>query len=103
MRKQPVGQTPGRSFDGRICGKTSSSSWEAGKALATPHLIWEAQLPTCGGHSSSGRYRAWCTPSPRRTLNDGQAITPITPADKEAAYQKALQDQRDGNIQTAFQ
>ena len=38
-----------------------------------------------------------------QTLNDGQAITPITPADKEAAYQKALQDQRDGNIQTAFQ
>ena len=38
-----------------------------------------------------------------QALNDGQAITPITPADKEAAYQKALQDQRDGNIQTAFQ
>ena len=38
-----------------------------------------------------------------QALHDGQAITPITPADKEAAYQKALQDQRDGNIQTAFQ
>ncbi len=38
-----------------------------------------------------------------QALTDGQAITPITPADKEAAYQKALQDQRDGNIQTAFQ
>ena len=38
-----------------------------------------------------------------QALSDGQAITPITPAEKEAAYQKALQDQRDGNIQTAFQ
>lgn len=38
-----------------------------------------------------------------QALKDGQAITPITPADKEAEYQKALQDQRDGNIQSAFQ
>ena len=30
-------------------------------------------------------------------------ITPITPAEKEAEYKKALQDQKDGNIQTAFQ
>lgn len=38
-----------------------------------------------------------------QNLKDGQTITPITPAEKQAAYQKALQDQRDGNIQTAFQ
>ena len=38
-----------------------------------------------------------------QNLKDGQAITPISPADKEAAYQQALQDQKDGNIQTAFQ
>lgn len=38
-----------------------------------------------------------------QSLKDGQTITPITPADKEAEYQKALQDQKDGNIQTAFQ
>lgn len=37
-----------------------------------------------------------------QTLQDGQQITPITPADKEAKYQKHLQDQREGNIQTAF-
>lgn len=37
-----------------------------------------------------------------QSLKDGQAITPITPADKEAEYQKALKDQREGNIQTAF-
>ena len=36
------------------------------------------------------------------TLQDGQKITPITVAQKEAKYQQALQDQRDGNIQTAF-
>jgi len=29
-------------------------------------------------------------------------ITPITPAEKEAEYQKALKDQKEGNIQTAF-
>ena len=38
-----------------------------------------------------------------QALHDGQAITPITPAEKEAAYQKALEDQRSGNIQSAFQ
>lgn len=37
-----------------------------------------------------------------QTLQDGQQITPITPAEKEAKYQKHLQDQREGNIQTAF-
>ena len=37
-----------------------------------------------------------------QSIHDGQAITPITPAEKEAAYQQALQDQREGNIQTAF-
>lgn len=38
-----------------------------------------------------------------QALHDGQVITPITPAEKEAAYQKALEDQRSGNIQSAFQ
>ena len=38
-----------------------------------------------------------------QAIKDGQAITPITPAEKEAAYKKALEDQRSGNIQTAFQ
>ena len=38
-----------------------------------------------------------------QNLKDGATITPITPAEKEAEYQKALQDQKDGNIQTAFQ
>ena len=37
-----------------------------------------------------------------QTLQDGQKITPITVAQKEAKYQQALQNQRDGNIQTAF-
>ena len=37
-----------------------------------------------------------------QTLQDGQKISPITLAQKEAKYQQALQDQRDGNIQTAF-
>lgn len=37
-----------------------------------------------------------------QTLQDGQKITPITMAQKEAKFQKALQDQRDGNIQSAF-
>ena len=35
-----------------------------------------------------------------QSLKDGQAVTPITPADKEAEYQKALKDQKEGNIQT---
>jgi len=38
-----------------------------------------------------------------QALKDGQAITPITPAEKEAAYKQALEDQKNGNIQTAFQ
>ena len=37
-----------------------------------------------------------------QTLSDGQAITPITPEQKEAKFQQALQDQRDGNLSTAF-
>ena len=37
-----------------------------------------------------------------QTLTDGQKITPITQADKEAKFQKALQDQHDGNFATAF-
>ncbi|WP_456096512.1 efflux RND transporter periplasmic adaptor subunit [Phocaeicola coprophilus] len=37
-----------------------------------------------------------------QTLQEGQKISPITVAQKEAKYQQALQDQRDGNIQTAF-
>ena len=35
-------------------------------------------------------------------LNDGMKITPITPAQKEAKYQQALKDQREGNLATAF-
>ena len=38
-----------------------------------------------------------------QALSDGQTITPITPAEKEAAYKKALEDQKSGNIQSAFQ
>lgn len=37
-----------------------------------------------------------------QALHDGQAITPITPADKEAKYQQALKDQKEGNIESAF-
>ena len=37
-----------------------------------------------------------------QNLRDGASITPITPAEKEAEYQKALKDQKEGNIQTAF-
>lgn len=37
-----------------------------------------------------------------QTLKDGQKITPITPAEKEAKYQKALKDQKEGNFATAF-
>ena len=36
-----------------------------------------------------------------QNLKDGQSITPITPAEKEAEYQKALKDQKEGNIQTS--
>lgn len=38
-----------------------------------------------------------------QNLKGDMAITPITPAEKEAEYQKALKDQKEGNIQTAFQ
>ena len=38
-----------------------------------------------------------------RGLGDVYKRQPITPAEKEAEYKKALQDQKDGNIQTAFQ
>lgn len=38
-----------------------------------------------------------------QNLRDGAVISPITPAEKEAEYQKALKDQKEGNIQTAFQ
>jgi len=37
-----------------------------------------------------------------QNLKDGEAIKPITPAEKEAEYQKALKDQKDGNLSTAF-
>lgn len=37
-----------------------------------------------------------------QNLKDGQTIIPITPAEKEAAYQQALKDQQEGNFQTAF-
>lgn len=37
-----------------------------------------------------------------QNLKDGQAIQPISMEQKEANYQQALQDQRDGNIATAF-
>ena len=33
-----------------------------------------------------------------QNLKDGQSITPITPAEKEAEYQKALKDQKEGNL-----
>ena len=38
-----------------------------------------------------------------QAIQDGQAITPITQAEKEAAYKQALEDQKSGNIQSAFQ
>lgn len=37
-----------------------------------------------------------------QSLQNGQKIVPITPEQKEAKYQKALQDQREGNLATAF-
>lgn len=37
-----------------------------------------------------------------QSLQNGQKIIPITPEQKEAKYQKALQDQREGNLATAF-
>lgn len=37
-----------------------------------------------------------------QTLKNGQKITPITTAEKEAKYQQALKDQKEGNFATAF-
>ena len=37
-----------------------------------------------------------------QTLHDGMTITPITQEQKIAKYQQALKDQRDGNLETAF-
>lgn len=37
-----------------------------------------------------------------QALRDGQSITPITLAEKEAKYQQALKDQKEGNIESAF-
>lgn len=38
-----------------------------------------------------------------QNLKDGQSITPITPAEKEAEYQKALKEQSEGNWKSAMQ
>lgn len=38
-----------------------------------------------------------------QNLQNGQKITPITLAEKEAKYQKALKDQKEGNFATAFE
>ena len=37
-----------------------------------------------------------------QNLQNGQKIVPITPEQRQAKYDKALQDQHDGNIATAF-
>ncbi len=37
-----------------------------------------------------------------QTLRDGQTIVPITPEQRQAKFQQHLNDQRDGNIMTAF-
>ena len=37
-----------------------------------------------------------------QTLKDGQEIKPISPAEKTAKFEKALKDQREGNLATAF-
>ena len=37
-----------------------------------------------------------------QNLKNGMKITPITPAQKEANYQQALKDQKEGNLATAF-
>ena len=37
-----------------------------------------------------------------QTLQSGKKITPITAQQKEAKYQQALKDQREGNLETAF-
>lgn len=36
-------------------------------------------------------------------LKDGQTIKPITPEQRKAKYDKALKDQKEGNIKTAFE
>ena len=38
-----------------------------------------------------------------QTLRDGALIDPITSADKESIYQQNLQDQKEGNLQSAMQ
>lgn len=38
-----------------------------------------------------------------QNLKDGQQIKPITPAEKTAKFEKAMKDQHDGNLATAFQ
>ena len=35
-------------------------------------------------------------------VRDGQEIVPITPEQQKAKYDQAIQDQKDGNIQSAF-
>ena len=37
-----------------------------------------------------------------QTLSDGRKIVPITEAQKQAKYQQAVEDQREGNLETAF-
>ncbi|WP_297906016.1 efflux RND transporter periplasmic adaptor subunit [uncultured Parabacteroides sp.] len=37
-----------------------------------------------------------------QNLQNGQKIVPISPEQKEAKYQQALKDQREGNLKTAF-
>ena len=37
-----------------------------------------------------------------QNLKDGDAIKPITKQQKESEYKKALKDQKDGNLSTAF-
>lgn len=38
-----------------------------------------------------------------QNLKDGQQIKPITPAEKTAKFEKAMKDQHEGNLATAFQ
>ena len=38
-----------------------------------------------------------------QNLKDGQTIKPITPAEKTAKFEKAMKDQHEGNLATAFQ
>ena len=37
-----------------------------------------------------------------QNLKDGDKIKPITQAQKQSEYQKALKDQKEGNLSTAF-